>query len=124
MRRTAYDAIVAAPPRSRPLEAALAGLVAAGELLEDRREHAVRRSRIVATNPSLQERELLKLASMADATTEALHERAVDGPTATLAAQSAVTIFQVAFERWVSADDQRPFADCISEAAAALRALR
>jgi hypothetical protein len=98
-------------------------MVAGGRLLEDRHDHAVRRSRIVAATPSLQERELLKLAAMVDTTGKALHERGVTEPTASLAAHSAVTIFQVAFARWVSPDEPPDFADCVADAAAALRAL-
>jgi AcrR family transcriptional regulator len=124
MARTTYDAILAAPADLSPLDAALAGMVAGGGLLEDRRDHAVRRSRIIAANPSLQERELLKLAAMVDATAEALRTRGVAEPTASLAAHSAVTVFQVAFARWVSADEPPGFAACIAEAAAALRALK
>jgi AcrR family transcriptional regulator len=124
MERTAYDAILAAPAVHSPLDAALAGMVAAGGLLEDRRDHAVRRSRIVAANPSLQERELLKLAAMADTTAEALRARGVTELVASLAAHSAVTVFHVAFARWVSAGEPPGFAACIAEAAAALRALK
>lgn|SRR5690554_5038692 len=98
-------------------------MAAAGGLLEDRRDHAVRRSRIIAATPSLQERELLKLAAMVDKTAEALRARGVDEPTARPAAHSALAIFQVAFERWVSAEKLSSFAECITEAAAALRAL-
>jgi AcrR family transcriptional regulator len=123
MEQTAYDAIRAAPGDLSPLDAALAGMIAGGGLLEDRRDHAVRRSRIIAANPSLQERELLKLAAMVDATAEALRTRGVAEPTASLAAHSAVTFFHVAFARWVTAQEPPDFAACIAETAAALRAL-
>ncbi|MCX2730149.1 TetR family transcriptional regulator [Saccharopolyspora sp. NFXS83] len=122
MQRTAHDAILAAPDGLSPLDAALTGMVAGGELLRDRRDRSVRRSAIIAANPSLQERELLKLASMADSTIRALHERGVEEPTASLAAHSAVTVFQVAFARWTS-DDRSGFADCVADVATALRAL-
>src|SRR6266545_8348810 len=89
MERTAYDAILAAPGDLSPLDAALAGMVAGGGLLADRRDHAVRRARVIAANPSLQERELLKLAAMVDATAGALRRRGVTEPTASLAARSA-----------------------------------
>jgi hypothetical protein len=123
MEHTAYDAILAAPADLSALDAALAGMVAGGGLLADLRDHAVRRSQIVAANPSLQERELLKLAAMVNATARALRERGVTEPTASLAAHSAVTVFHVAFARWVSAEEPPAFAACIAEAAAALRAL-
>jgi hypothetical protein len=124
MQRTAYHAILTAPTDLSPLDAALAGMAAAGDLLADRHDHAVRRSRIIAANPSLQERELLKLAAMAAATSNALRKRGASEPTASLAAHSAVTVFHVAFARWVSADEPPDFADCITAAAAALRALK
>jgi AcrR family transcriptional regulator len=123
MERTAYDAILAAPADGSPLDAALVGMVASGDLLADRRDHATRRSRIVEANPGLRERELLKLAALADAAAGALRERGVAEPTASLAAHSAVTVFRVAFARWVSADGPPDLAGRIAEAAAALRAL-
>jgi AcrR family transcriptional regulator len=123
MQQATYDAILAAPAESSPLEAALAGIVAAGDLLEDRRDHAVRRSKIVADNPSLQERELLKLAAMTETTARALRERGVPEPAATLAAHSAVTVFHVAFARWVSAEEPPTFTAYLADAAEALRAL-
>jgi AcrR family transcriptional regulator len=124
MERTAVAAILAAPSGLAPLDAALTAMTAAGGLLEDRRDHAVRRSGIVAANPGLQERELLKLAALADATAEALRTRGVADPAATLAAQSAVTVFQVGFARWVSEEEPPGLAACIIDAAAALRALK
>ncbi|MCL2732080.1 MAG: TetR/AcrR family transcriptional regulator [Actinomycetia bacterium] len=142
LERTTHDAILAAPDEMSPLEAALTGIVAGGGLLEQRREHAVRRSRIVAAHPSLQERELLKLAAMTESTAKALHERGVAEPAASLAAHSAVTVFHVAFARWIAAQDddaaqnddathgeerdtEAPpsFVDCVADTAAALRAL-
>jgi AcrR family transcriptional regulator len=123
MTKTAHDAILAAPADRTPLDAALAGVVAAGELLEDRREHAVRRSRIIAVNPTLKERELLKLTTMTEATTEALRRRGVTEPTASLAAHSAVTVFHVAFAHWVSAKRPTRLAVGIAETAKALRAV-
>lgn len=124
LEHTTYDAILAAPQDLSPLDAAVAGMHAGGVLLEQIRDRAVRRSRIVDANPSLRERELLKLAAMTDATAQALRIRGVDEPAATLAAHSAVTIFHVAFARWVSADDAPRFADCVADASRALRALR
>src|SRR5947209_4223701 len=38
--RAAYDAILAAPADLSPLDAALAGIVAGGGLVQDRRDHA------------------------------------------------------------------------------------
>ena len=123
MERTAHDAILAAAEDATPLDAALAGMVAGGNLLKDRRDAVVRRSQLVAASPSLQERELLKLAAMVEATASALQERGVDPSTANLAAHSAVTVFQVAFARWISEEHPPDFGGCVADAAAALRAL-
>jgi AcrR family transcriptional regulator len=123
MERTAHEAILAAPPDLEPFDAALAGMVAAGDLLKDRRGHAVRRSEIVAANPSLRERELLKLAAMTESTADALRKRGADEPAADLAAHSAVTVFHVAFARWISQQAPPSFAECIAETATALRTL-
>ncbi|MCC8249223.1 TetR family transcriptional regulator [Saccharothrix luteola] len=123
MEEAATTAILAAPPATEPLDAALAGVITAGGLLEDRRDHAVRRSRLIEANPSLRERELLKLAALVDATAEALRGRGVTNVIAALAAHSAVTVFQVAFTRWVSEEEPPALAACIADTAAVLRAL-
>jgi AcrR family transcriptional regulator len=123
LQKRVYDEVVAAPPGESPLDAALAGMAAGGSLLEERRDHAVRRAAIIAANPSLHERELLKLATLTDATADALRARGVAEPAATLAAHSAVTVFSVAFEQWIAADDPPAYATCVADVAAALRAL-
>ncbi|WP_035281511.1 TetR family transcriptional regulator [Actinokineospora spheciospongiae] len=123
MDRVTREAIEAAPADLPPLSAALVGVVAGGDLLADRHEHAARRSRIIEVNPGLRERELLKLAGMVTATADALRARGVAEPAASLAAHSAVAVFQVAFAHWVSAEDPPALADCIEAAAAVLRAL-
>lgn len=124
MERTAYEAIVAQPAKMSPLDAAIAGMIAGGGLLQDRHAYAVRRARIIAANPSLHERELLKLAALTDAMAKALRERGVDKTTASLAAHSAVTVFQLAFARWVSTRRPLDFAVCVKDTAQALRALK
>jgi AcrR family transcriptional regulator len=123
MEHTAADAIRAAPADLEPFDAALVGMVAGGELLRDRRDHAVRRATIVAANPGLRERELLKLAGMVDAAAGALRDRGVAEPAATLAAHLAVTVFQLAFTHWVSTTDAPTFATCVANTTTALRAL-
>jgi hypothetical protein len=120
----ARDAVLAASSDLSPLDAALAGMVAAGESLKHRQEHARRRAQIIAANPSLRERDLLKREALLDATTEALRQRGVTEPTASLAAHSAVTVLYVAFQRWLAPGKPPSVAACIKEAAEALRALK
>jgi AcrR family transcriptional regulator len=117
------DAILAAPAGTPPFDAALAGMADAGARISQWREYAVRRAAIIAANPALRERELLKMASLVTAVAESLGERGVAGPDAELAAHSALSVFQLAFGRWVGTEPDPGFATCLDETAAALRAL-
>ena len=89
-----------APESAPPFEAVAAALDAAGAVLQERRDYSRQRQAIIAANPELQERELIKLASLASALAEALRRRGVDEPRSTLAAEIAIAVFRTAFERW------------------------
>ena len=65
------------------------------------------RQSVIAANPELQERELIKLAGLATAMAAALRDRGVPEPAASLAAEAGIAVFRVAFERW-TAEDCRP----------------
>jgi AcrR family transcriptional regulator len=74
---------------------------AATEIFEDRHDFARRRQTIIMANAELRERELIKLATLASALADALRRRNVPEPSATLAAESGVSLFKIAFQRWV-----------------------
>ena len=99
------DAVAAAPAGTDPLTAATAGFDPVAEMFTERHEYARIRARIIAANPELQERELIKLQTLAGAIQTALARRGVSPSAAILAAQAAVTVFHVAFARWVQQDD-------------------
>ncbi|MEU6131415.1 TetR family transcriptional regulator [Saccharopolyspora sp. NPDC047091] len=122
MEHAFQEAIAAAPADVAPIDVAIAGARAAAGLLTDRREQAARRAQIIARTPSLQERELLKLAGMTRAATDSLRERGTADDTAALAAHCAVTVFQIAFARWID-EDAPDLIACAEEAAAGLRGL-
>lgn len=122
MEQAVHDGIAAAADGVPPLDAALLGVAASTELLEARREHAARRAEIIAATPVLRERELLKLAGMAEAATAALRDRGTPPRDAELAAHAAMSVFQVAFGRWI-AGGAPDLATCVREDAAELRAL-
>ncbi len=61
----------AAPESAAPLDAVAVALAAAAASFEQWREAAARRQQIIAANPELQERELIKLASLAAAVAQA-----------------------------------------------------
>lgn len=93
--------IAEAPDSATPIDAVGMALTAVGETFEGRRDQVRRRQAVIAANPGLQERELMKLASLAGALTAALCDRGVPDTTARLAAESGVTVFKIAFERWL-----------------------
>jgi AcrR family transcriptional regulator len=118
--------ISAVPESVPPLDAVAAALDAAAAMFEERREFAALRQRVIAANPELQERELIKLASLAGAVAEALRRRGVDDPAAILTAEAGITVFRVAFERWVDQanrqDLQRVIHDSLEELRTAVAA--
>jgi AcrR family transcriptional regulator len=104
-------AVAAAPASAGPLEVLDAALEAGSDFFGEGPELARRRRRIIAANPELQERELIKLAALAAALAQALRARGVGDPTALLSAEAGVTVLRVALERWTDEpgeDDLRP----------------
>jgi len=95
-------AVCDAPAGVAPIEVVAAALEAAGDVLQERRDGARLRQSIIVANAELQERELIKLASLASAMAQALRQRGVSDPAASLAAEAGIAVFRVAFERWVT----------------------
>ncbi len=116
-------AVADEPNSASPLDAVAAALEAAAGFFEDRRSHARRRQAVIAANPSLQERELIKMASLASAVAEALRGRGVAEPAATLTAEAGIAVFKVGFELWVDEANDRSFAEVMREALNELRAV-
>jgi len=69
------DAVQDAPEGTSPFEAVRRALDAAGEVFDGRREFSRRRQAIIMGSEELQERELIKLATLAGALAEALRRR-------------------------------------------------
>ena len=104
LEREVVAAIAEAPAESKPFDVAVGAMIHAGRLAFDgHRDFAARRHQIIEATAALRERELLKLASLTAATAGALQARGVDALEATVVAHGAVTVFHVAFERWVAA---------------------
>jgi AcrR family transcriptional regulator len=117
------DALLDAPSAAAPMEAVAAGLVAGGEVLEERRAFAHKRARVIAASAELQERELIKLASLATALAGALRRRGVAEPTASLTAQAGIAVFHVAFARWVDEGNDLALPEVIADSLNELRAV-
>jgi AcrR family transcriptional regulator len=115
--------IADAPDSASPIDAVGGALRAIGKMFEGRREHARRRQAVIAANPGLRERELIKLASLAMVMAEGLGRRGVSGPAAKLAAETAVAVFKVAFERWISTSGDTDLTHVIDDSLTELKAL-
>jgi len=71
----------------------------------------------------LQERELIKLASLASALAGALRKRGIADPAASLTAEAGIAVFKIAFERWVSEASRPGLPQLIRESFGELQAL-
>jgi AcrR family transcriptional regulator len=118
-------AVASAPDWATPLQAAAAGVEAACAMLEEARGRpfARQRQRIISASPDLRERELHKLAAMAAGIAEALRERGVGEPGASILGELAVAIFRISFERWVARSSGPGLTELMRQALAELRAL-
>ena len=125
LEKSIVDRIENTPRDTKPLGAVAAALEAAGALLQDRRDlHYVRaRYALVTKHAEIQERELIKLASLAVAVTKALRARGVSEPAASLAAEAGMAAFKIGFERWVNEKKPRDLAAHIRAAVDALKGI-
>jgi len=106
----------AAPGDAAPLQVVASALRSAAEAFPDeRRSHSRKRQTVIDRNPALQERERHKLAGLAATLGEALRARGVAEPAATLAAQSAMSVFGIAFAQWISAGEERSMGEIAAD---------
>jgi AcrR family transcriptional regulator len=119
------DHIAAAAPDAEPfavVAAAVRGV--SGEFFPaERLPFSRKRQTIIDAHPGLQERELLKLSGLTEAMAAALRKRGTPAPTAVLSAECGVTIFRVAFSRWVGGSEDRELPTIVDEVLAELRVL-
>ena len=114
-------AVADAPAAATAMDAVSAAFEAAGAILQENPERVRLRDAIVSANAELRERELIKLAALAAAVADALRERGIAEPTASLAAETGVAVFKVAFARWVSEPGQPDLPGIFRESMAELR---
>lgn len=115
--------VASAPDSAAPLEAVASALEATAGIFQGVRDYSVKRQAVIEANPGLRERELIKLARLASAVAQALRERGVGDPAATLAAEAAIAAFKTAFQRWVNEPGQQSFAALIRESIDDLKAV-
>jgi AcrR family transcriptional regulator len=107
--------VIEAPDSAAPIDAATAGLEAAGALIQEGGEMPRQRQAIIDASAELKERELIKLASLASALAEALRRRGVEDPAASLTAEAGIAVFRIAFERWINDTGGRDLPGLIGE---------
>jgi AcrR family transcriptional regulator len=117
------NAVADAPGSAAPIDATAAALEAAGAMFQERRESVRVRQAIIAANPELQERELIKLASLASALADALRLRGVGDSAASLTAEAGIAAFKIAFESWVSGGTRQDLPEVIRESFNELKAV-
>jgi AcrR family transcriptional regulator len=117
------SSLASTPDSAAPIDAVAGALEVAGALLQERREYARKRQAIIAANTELQERELIKLASLASALADGLRQRGVGDPAASLTAEAGIAVFKVGFERWVNETGQPDFPQLIRESLDELKAV-
>ena len=78
----------------------VSALETATPVFRERHELARQRQAVIAANPRLQEREMLKRTALASAMADALRRRGVTDPAASLAAEVGVIAFKTAYARW------------------------
>ncbi|MFK0066286.1 TetR/AcrR family transcriptional regulator [Streptomyces sp. NPDC091046] len=111
--------VEAADPDLTPIEALLTALGTAEEIFRPR-EFLLRRGRVIAANPALAERDLIKLAAIADALVPALERRGVEPGIARFVIDVALAIHRRAVPRWLAEPDTT-LAQLMAQAAAELR---
>ena len=115
-------AVADAPSSASAMDAVAAGLDAVAEMLPER-DYAQRRRAVITANPELQERELIKMATLSAALAGGLRCRGIPDPSASLAAEAGIAVFRVAFDRWVTGEDERDLAAVMRTSLDDLKAL-
>jgi AcrR family transcriptional regulator len=115
--------LASAPDSAVPIDAIAVALEAAGAMLQERRDYSWQRQAVIAANAELQERELIKLATLASACADALRLRGVSDPAASLTAEAGIAVFKIAFERWIHETNQRDLPQLIRESLIELKAV-
>jgi AcrR family transcriptional regulator len=109
------QAVLTAPAGLPPLPALLAAFLSVTPLFEEDRAGKVLRHRIISSTPELQERELIKLAHLTEAITQALAQRAVPPGQAALAAGCGTAVLRRARLQWLEGS-QRDYPTLLTDA--------
>jgi len=121
LKKILADALASAPATASPMDAVAAALEATAPGFDERRDRARKRHALIVAHAELQERELIKLASLASVIAAALRQRGVTDPAASLTAEVGVAVFKIAFEAWVTDKKRRGFSQHVRESLGVLK---
>lgn len=108
-----------------PFAIVASAFVQAGERLQAMRDRKFVKARwaMLLEHPELRERELIKMASIGAAVTQALRKHGVEEPAASLIADLGISALKVGFERWMESKKASDLGAHIQEAVDALQVL-
>ena len=112
-----------APPALSTIEAVRVAVEAMSALFHGRRALAKERQRIVISHSDLQERELIKRATLTAALADGLRHRGVPEAAAHMAADMGIAVFYVGFIRWLDDPAERDMTAVVHEGFDELKAL-
>ncbi len=116
-------ALEALPKELPTIEAVRIAVEAVSRPMQQRRAFARERGKMIAAHADLQERELIKRATLTAALARSLQQRGVPEPTASLAADMGMTVFYVGFGRWLDDPSDRELVDIVREGFDRLKAV-
>jgi AcrR family transcriptional regulator len=114
-------AVSDAPACATAMEAISAALQVVGAIVQENPETARLRHAVISANAELRERELIKLAEIAEAMAGALSDRGIPDSAARLAAEAGIAVYRVAFWRWVSGPGQPDLQETLRDSVDELR---
>jgi AcrR family transcriptional regulator len=117
------EGIASAPASAAPLEVVASALDAASKAFTpERRDLGQKMQAAIAASSELQERDALKRVGLAATITDALKNRGVPDPTASLAGELGVLALKRAQTLWSSSTNQKTFSELARQSLDELRA--
>lgn len=117
------QSLASVSPDRSPFAAVRSAIESIAALSHWSRDQAQQRMKLLATHADLQERELIKRATLTASLAQALRERGTPEPAASLAADMAIAVFYVGFNRWLDDAAKRDFLTVVSEGFDELRSV-
>jgi AcrR family transcriptional regulator len=121
LQESLVNAVMSAPASAAPIDIVASAVAGTTVFFEGRRDYARKRHALISGHTELRERELIKLAALAEAIADALRRRGVPALTAHLAAEAGIAIFKLAFESWLNGPKKKDLAAHVSESLTELK---